>query len=246
MLAISLGVYEKAINAITNFFSDIKNNLKFLGLLGIGIVLSIILGSKIVIYLFNNYYSVTLAFFLGLIISSIIDYGKKLTYNLKNILIILGVILIFLTISFNNNLDSYQLTNTYKDTLMFFLGGIIEIISSIIPGISGTALLMNIGLYQEVLNLFSNIYNFNYILNNFNLYFGYGLGMGLSFIFITSLINYLFKHHLKITELLIMGFSLSSLILLFKMFNFTNITLIEIILSIIFLILGIFIGNKRW
>ena len=46
MLAINLNVYEKLINAITSFFDDVRDNFKFLLIFGIGILLSIIFGSK--------------------------------------------------------------------------------------------------------------------------------------------------------------------------------------------------------
>ena len=42
---------------------------------------------------------------------------------------------------------------------MFFIGGMIEIFTSIVPGISGTAIYMLIGMYDNILMLFSNILN---------------------------------------------------------------------------------------
>ena len=54
MLAFSLGVYEDAINAITNFKNNLKKNILFLSYLGIGIVISILLFSNLLIYLLNN------------------------------------------------------------------------------------------------------------------------------------------------------------------------------------------------
>ena len=60
--------------------------------------------------------------------------------------------------------------NTYYDNIIFFIGGIIEVISSVIPGISGTSLLMLMGLYEHVLMLINHIYDLNYIITNINLY----------------------------------------------------------------------------
>ena len=56
LLAFSLGIYEKAIDAINNFFSDIKENILFLGKIGLGVVLAILLCSKLIIFLLNHYY----------------------------------------------------------------------------------------------------------------------------------------------------------------------------------------------
>ena len=50
MLAISLGLYERGIGAISNFFNNIKNNLKFLIPVGLGIVVSVLYTSKVIKY----------------------------------------------------------------------------------------------------------------------------------------------------------------------------------------------------
>lgn len=244
MLAISLGVYEKAINSITNFFESPKANLKFLLLLGTGILLSIILGSKLIIYLLNNYYFVTMMFFVGLIISSVFDYGKSIKYTIPSIFIITITIILFTMLSYLNNQNTYELTNGLSDYLIFFIGGIIEIISSLVPGISGTALLMLLGIYEKTLELFSSVYNFNYVITNLGLYLSYGVGMFISFIIVTFIINFLLKKHRHIMEILILGFTISSIILLIKTINFFSISILELFLGIISLTFGLFIGNK--
>jgi len=244
MLAISLGVYEKAISILNNFFDNIKENTKFLLLLGIGILSSIVFGSKIIIYLLNNYYFITMMFFIGLIISGLIDYKKQVRFTFKNNILMILVLLLFILISLVDNNHIYELTGNISDIFIFFLGGIIEIFSSLVPGISGTALLMILGIYEDTLVLFSSVYDINYVIENVKLYLSYGVGMGVSFIFVIFGINYLFKHHRSLIECLIFSFSLSSIYLLFKMINFGDVYLYEYFFGIISLILGIYIGNK--
>ena len=65
LLAISFNVYDKLINSITNFFSNKNENIIFLLNLSIGIISGIILFSKIILYLLNNYYLYTTIFFTG-------------------------------------------------------------------------------------------------------------------------------------------------------------------------------------
>ena len=66
VMAISFNVYDKAIYSITNFFDNPKNNAKFIINLGLGIVIGIVLFSKIINYLITNYYFYTSIFFIGL------------------------------------------------------------------------------------------------------------------------------------------------------------------------------------
>ena len=56
VIAISLGVYDKGIEAITHFKDDMRKNILFLGNIGMGVLIGIILFSKVINYLINNYY----------------------------------------------------------------------------------------------------------------------------------------------------------------------------------------------
>ena len=67
MLAISLGVYEKGLDALSHFFRNVKENTKFLCLLGLGILISVVLMSKLIKFSLDNYYLPTMLLFIGLI-----------------------------------------------------------------------------------------------------------------------------------------------------------------------------------
>ena len=95
MLAISLGLYEKGVDAISNIFSDLKDNVKFLCSVGFGVVISVIIFSKIIKYLLINFYLHTMLLFIGLI------FG---TYKLA----MFGLILFFSITSFY---DSHTVIN---------------------------------------------------------------------------------------------------------------------------------------
>ena len=52
VLAIRLGIYEKVIHSLVTFFQDVKKNIEYLGVLGCGFVIAILLGSKVLLYFF--------------------------------------------------------------------------------------------------------------------------------------------------------------------------------------------------
>ena len=102
MLAISLGVYDKAIYYICNFKNDIKNGFKYLFPLGVGIIISIVLFSKVISLCLNKYYVITMLFFIGLIIGGIPDVLNKVNKNNYYISIISCIVFTGITI-FNVN-----------------------------------------------------------------------------------------------------------------------------------------------
>lgn len=243
MLAINFKIYEKLIYSLTNFFSKPKENLKFILIFSLGVISSIILFSNIILYLITNYKFITMMFFIGLIIGGSYNFSKNIKYNYKNIILISIIIILFLFLIFNTNNNIYILKNNYKDNIMFFISGIIEIFASIVPGISGTSLLMLIGIYNEILKLISMVYDINYIFNHYNLYLSYGLGMFISFIINIYLINYCLKKYRNTTYSVILGLSISSIIYLIINTLNIKIYITNFIFGIMLLVLGMLLSS---
>ena len=76
-LMITLGLYEKIINTISHFFKNFKENLKFLIPLGIGLVLAVLLFSKIIGASLDKYPFPTTLLFIGLILGGLPLLWKK-------------------------------------------------------------------------------------------------------------------------------------------------------------------------
>lgn len=243
MLAINFNVYEKLLNAITNFFNDWKNNLKFLFLFGSGVVLAIILCSGIILFLLNNYMFLTMMFFIGLIFGGTYNFSKGIIYNYKNILLIIMIIIPFLFLSINNFSTNYVIKNSFIDNIVFFIGGVLEVFASIVPGISGTSLLMIIGIYDDILKIMSSIFNYSYVINNINIYLSYGIGMFISFIINSYLINYFLNKYKNISYSIILGLAIASILFLIIITFKVKFTIIEFILGIMLMVIGILISS---
>ncbi len=244
LLAINFGIYEKFLDSITSFFNDWKKNIKFLFIFCCGIIIAIIFGSKIILYFLINYKFITMLFFIGLVLGGTYNFSKNINYNYKNIILVLFIVCLITILGINNFNNDYIIKNNYLDNIIFFLGGFIDIFASIVPGISGTSLLMMMGIYENVLNMISMIFDYNYVLNNINIYISYGIGMFLSFIINSYLINYLIKKYKNISYSVILGLAISSIILLLVMCFKISFSFINLIIGLIFFFIGIFISKK--
>lgn len=80
VICIVLGLYEKLLDSILNFFKDIKNNFKFLFPIATGILVGIIIFSNILLYCFNTIPCQTKSLFIGLLMGSI---SLLASYNIK-------------------------------------------------------------------------------------------------------------------------------------------------------------------
>lgn len=239
MIAVSFSIYDKLINAVTNFFDDKKNNFKFLLSVGSGILLSIVCFSSVVRYFIAHYYLITMMLFIGLITGGTYNFSRNVKFNIKNMIIIILIVLLVCGISLGNINNSYVISGSYLDYGMFFIAGIIEIFSSIVPSISGTALLMLVGIYDNVLLLFSNIFNLSFVINNIMIYISYGIGMFLSFIICALGISYLLKKYRKLFDTIVLGLSISSIFLLIFMVFSKEFIFIDLIIGVILFFVGL-------
>ncbi len=242
LFALNLGLYERGIDSICNFFKNPKKNIIFLSTVGIGILISIILCSKILNYMLLKYYVLTMFLFIGLLFGSIPSLIKR--HKLKDIKQKMFFIITFLSmiiICFFNVKTEYIYSDNLLNNLYVFLIGIIDAATMIIPGISGTAILMLMGSYQFFLSIFINITSFNFECINIVLYFSIGLFLGI--IIVTKIMDYLLNKKPNIIYPIILGFSISSILILFIK-TITQVTNIyEIIIGIVIFIIGFKISN---
>lgn len=230
MLAITLGIYEKLINIITNFTSNIKENIIFLLNFIIGVIIALVLFSKILLYLLNNYYSYTMYLFIGLIIGTIISFSKEIKISKKNIIIFIIVLSLMLFLSNINCSIKFIYEKTIINNIYIIILGFIDATTMIIPGISGTAIFMLLGVYEFVLTLFSNPISFLFIL--------YGIGMFSGIIIISYLMKYLLDNYKDETYSIIMALSIASILILIS-----NVISLINIKTIILLLIGLIIGT---
>ncbi len=242
MLAMTLNVYDKAIDSICNFNDNKKDNLKFITLLSLGIILSIILFSKIVKFLFVNYFIITILFFIGLITGSTRKFSKQIKINKKSVILMTTsfILSILSAIIYINN--NYILNDSFMDKIMLFISGFIESLSSIVPGISGTMLLINLGTYHIVINIISNLTNMSFIIKNITLILFFFIGSILGALITILIMKKILNKHKNSTYSIILGICLSNIIiLLFKVLKI-KFTIIELVVGLILSILGYIIG----
>lgn len=234
MLAISMGIYDKSLDFICSFRNNIKESIKYLFPIGLGIVLSIIFFSRVLSICLEKFYFVTMLFFVGLIIGGIPMIVNKVKKN--NYYIAIISFIIFFIISIGNINNIYIIKNNMFDLFVFFLSGIVDAVGTVVPGISSTALLMIMGTYNGVISSIGNLRPLNILLP-----FGFGLIIGL--VVIAKVVNYLFRKYEDKMYAFILGILLSSVILLIIQSFKYGIDIIHLIIGLLFMIFGIFIST---
>ncbi len=216
-LALILGVYEKLMESIGEYFNCTHKKRKeytiFLAQIIAGVVGGILLFSKIIKFLFENYYEETNFLFLGLIIASLPEVihhrKKKIPHRKESVLFLIGGLIplaFFFYNYFYGNLTQAlivkDITPSYLLKLVFcgsLAGG-----AMIVPGISGSLLLVLLGEYANVVGFISD---FNIVPIG-----AIGIGAVLGVIIFAKIMDKLLKTHHDETLYFILGIITFSLI----------------------------------
>ncbi|WP_187983159.1 DUF368 domain-containing protein [Borreliella bavariensis] len=171
-LALILKIYYKIINSISEILklTKIKKNLMFLTILVTGMLTSILLAAKIFkAYAFDNgiIEALLMVFFIGLTFGSMLtlkpEISKETNSNkkiLKHLLFLIGMAIIVLFLIIKESNIQLQITipkdkNSIKYYLLLISSGAISGASMILPGISGSAVLLLFGFYKEIILIIS-------------------------------------------------------------------------------------------
>ncbi|WP_407454865.1 DUF368 domain-containing protein [Methanobrevibacter sp.] len=181
---------------INGLFDEI--DFKFFIPLVLGIGVAFLTLAKVVTYCMDTHTALTYAFFLGLIIASAVILFKKLDeINLKNILFaLLGAVLTFIFVSLNPIAANHSL-------IVIFISGMIAICAMILPGISGSFLLLLLGQYKYMLNALHQFQIVDIIV--------FVVGAAIGILGFSKILNYLLKNHEEVTMAFLIGVMLGSL-----------------------------------
>ena len=218
-LAITLGIYEKLIGAISHFFKNLKENIKFIIPIGIGAFLSILLLSRVISFCLKEYTLATILFFIGLILGGIPLLNKKIKGHYKNVS---NIIIFFLSFGFvivlsvlkGENVVSFANMNIIN-YIMLFLVGVVAAATMIIPGVSGSFVLMLLGYYKPIVDTIGALTKFNNIWQNIMILVPFGIGVLVGIVAISKLLEFLFKKYEVKTYFGVMGFIMASIITIF-------------------------------
>ena len=258
-MAVSMGIYNKLISSVSHLFSQFKKSIRTLLPILIGCVIGIVCFTYAIKYLLTNQPLPTCLTFLGLILGGVpvliremktgIRKSRRRRLTAMNILAFLVMFLLAAALPFfKESTDTLTtLTATPGTMIVLFFMGIIAAATMVIPGVSGSMILMILGYYYGVINSITGFMdalkagNWNALLGEAAILIPFGIGCVLGIFLIAKLIEYLFERHTVSTYAAILGLILSSP---FGIFHNTgalaHVTVDGLIIGIILMIAGAF------
>ena len=211
-IALLLGIYKEFISSLKSInlstlvlliklnFKKLNEqlNLKFIFPVFIGILISIFIFSKLITYMISNHKILLLSFFYGLILFSSIrlirNSSPKSIYDFLYIVFgfIIGLLIMFL-----------EPLSTSHSFFSIFFSGFIAISAMLLPGISGSYILLILGKYKFMLESISSL--------NFANISIFSLGAILGILSFSKIIHWLIINYYRVTIFFLSGLMLGTL-----------------------------------
>lgn len=213
-IAIGLGIYEDLLSAISGIFSrDWQRHLGFLIPLGIGMGAALLSLSRVIDFLLEHHPVPTYFFFLGLIVGVLPLLFRRAdarrTFTPLHVVVVIISAVIIASMTFMNpdrTVEPITALTFTTGTALFFSGWLASM-AMLLPGISGSLILLVIGVYPTAIHALSTL--------NLPLILVIGAGVGIGFIVSSKVIHHLLVNHTQITYAAIIGMIFGSVVVIY-------------------------------
>ena len=237
-------IYEKTLDALS--WNTFRKHLDFTIPFFIGAVIGIFSFSQVVTYLITEHAMITYFAFIGLILGCVpMIYRKAEIGKIKPSYVVAFVIALACTLFLAYTNDSSYANKSLEElggfsTAMFFwilLAGFVSAIALLIPGLSGSVILLMVGMYTVIIE---SVADFDFLI-----ILPVGAGMVLGIATGARLIGTLMKNHHQVMYCAVLGLVIGSVFIIFPGFAANAYGALAIILAVVFAVLSYFLSKKE-
>ncbi|HML48023.1 MAG TPA: DUF368 domain-containing protein [Clostridia bacterium] len=217
VMAVSMGLYESMLSAVSHFFADVRGNFRFLAPLAIGACLGILAIAKALTWLVSHTQTQLVVLFAGLVLGGMpalwfqangdlkLASGRRWVSRLFSL--VAGLALTW-TVTLLERLFSGGATLETLTGPQAFLSGAIYAFGTIIPGISSSFLLLYLGMYEPLMAAVAGL--------NVPVLACAAAGFGAMALLLIRAVEACFKRFPRIAYNMVMGFVLGSILLIWS------------------------------
>lgn len=256
-MMVSMGIYDKLIHCITHLFSEFKKSVKFLFPIAVGMLIAVVGSSFALKEMFARIPIQTNLLFVGLILGGLPAIWKNVKGKSVKIGHMAAALVFFALVAGMAALGDTEgsmadLSFSIGNVLILFVVGVITSATMVIPGVSGSMVLMLMGFYAPVLAAVTDFVtalvhlDMNGILSGCGVLIPFGIGVVVGIFGIAKLVEIVFEKFPLYAYWAIIGLIIASpvAILLMNLTAFSQITIISALTGVIALAAGFFVALK--
>lgn len=254
-LAVSMGIYDKLIHCITHILSEFKESMKFLLPIFAGAGIALVALTFVIEALFQYYPIPTNLLFIGLIVGGLPPVVTKVkSHKLSFGHILAGLLFFVLVVGMammgDNGSRQVTLNLGIVPMIQLILVGIIAAATMIIPGVSGSMVLLILGYYQPIIQQITAFctavitLDMAGILHGVAILLPFGIGVLIGILGIAKIIEIIFQKYPVYAYCAIIGLIAASPIAILVCSNFAGFSISVLLISIVTFAAGFGIAIK--
>lgn len=254
-MMVAMGIYDKLIHCITHLFSEFKKSVTFLFPIAIGMAIAIVASAIGLEYLFEAVPVQTNMLFIGLILGGLPAMWKNVKgKTVKAGHLVAGLLFFALVVGMavmgETEGNAADLTFTLINVVKLFAVGVIASATMVIPGVSGSMVLLLIGYYNPILSTISDFMkalfalDMNGILAGVAVLLPFGIGVIVGMFAVAKVIEIIFEKCPLYAYWAIIGLIVASPIAIIAMSGITAVSVVELLTGIVALVLGFICAMK--
>lgn len=254
-MMVSMGIYDKLIHCITHLFSEFKKSVAFLFPIAVGMAVAIIVSAFGLEYLFAEAPVQTNLLFVGLIIGGLPAIwknvkGKSIKAGHLVACLLFFALVVGMAVMGDTEGNAADLTFTFMNVLKLFLVGVIAAATMVIPGVSGSMVLLLLGYYNSIISTISDFMRALFALDIEGLFAAvgillpFGIGVIVGIFAVAKLIEIIFEKCPLYAYWAIIGLIVASPIAIIAMSGITAVSVVELLTGIVALVLGFICAMK--
>lgn len=254
-MMVSMGIYDKLILLLTHFVKKFKEAMALLIPLVIGMLIAIAVLSKVITKMFDAIPLQTTLLFIGLIIGGlpvIFSRVKGKTIGVMQILAfsVFFVLVVGLALIGEGGSKTADVTLNLENIIKLFLAGCLAAATMVIPGVSGSMVMMIIGYYTVILGAISGLLDslkamdFSGILNGCGILVPFGIGVVVGIVAVAKLIEFILKKYSSVAYWGIIGLIVGSPFAILIMMEGAKYTLFNLGTGVLMLAVGFLVAMK--
>ena len=240
-MMVSMGIYDEVICAVTGVFKHFKESVRTLLPYAIGMGIGIVGLSFVIGYLFAEYPLQTAMLFIGLIFGGLPLIFPKVAGKkprIAEIVVFVAFFGLIIWMQFWGEGNSQVLAVEPKTMVTLFFVGALAAATMVIPGVSGSMMLMSLGYYTPIIDHINAFVialvtlDFGTVWYCMGILMPFGIGVLLGIFLIAKLVEHLLKQHERMTYFAILGFVTASPIAVLAGMNLGTVSIAAIIAGV--------------
>lgn len=254
-MMVAMGIYDKLIHSITHLKKEFKESMKFLIPVFVGVGIAIVVVARILEACFSMFPIQTNLLFCGLIVGSLPFIfkhvkGKSISIGMIISFLVFFGIVVAMALMGENEGNAADVSFGIVNMIKLFGVGIIAAATMVVPGVSGSMMLMILGYYNTILECINDTvaaladFNISVLMQNVLILAPFGVGVVIGIFLIAKLIEFIFQRAKTHAYWAIIGLIVASPIAILWKTDWSSFSLVAVLTGVVTFAIGWFIASK--